>query len=219
MPSVTRWKSDSVSGFLHSAEAPPRGALVLTHGAGSNCQSALLVKVAEHFSSIGFTVMRCDLPFRQARPYGPPHPSQAARDRQGLSAAVDEIRRIAPGPVILGGHSYGGRQASILVSEQPGIADALLLLSYPLHPPNKPGQLRTAHFASVRIPALFVHGTKDPFGTVDEIRSAINLFTGGAELSIVAGAGHDLARGSFDVGKLVIEPITRLAAARLSQHQ
>jgi predicted alpha/beta-hydrolase family hydrolase len=78
--------------------------------------------------------------------------------------------------VTLGGHSYGGRQASLLAAEAPNLVEALLLLSYPLHPPKKPGQWRTAHFPKLQTPALFVSGTKDEFGTVDELRSAIASF-------------------------------------------
>ncbi len=79
------------------------------------------------------------------------------------------MRKMVGGPVILGGHSYGGRQSTMLAAEEPGLVEALLLLSYPLHPPGKPAQPRTAHFPALRTPALFVHGTKDPFGTIEEL--------------------------------------------------
>ena len=101
--------------------------------------------------------------------------------------------------VSLGGHSYGGRQASMLVAEDETIADALLLLSYPLHPPDKPQQLRTAHFANLRTPALFVHGSRDPFGSLDEMRAALSLIPTYTELVAIEGAGHDLAHGRHDV--------------------
>jgi len=117
----------------------------------------LLIRVAEAFSSAGTTVLRCDLPFRQVRPHGPPS-GNGAQDRAGLRRAVDALREIAPGRMFLGGHSYGGRQASMLAAEDPNVVDALLLLSYPLHPPNRPMQMRTAHFAKLKIPVLFVHG-------------------------------------------------------------
>ena len=71
------------------------------------------------------------------------------------------------------------------------IAEALLLLSYPLHPPNKPGQLRTAHFSSLRTPALFVQGTKDPFGSIEEMRAALSVIPAKTVLMEVVGAGHD----------------------------
>jgi uncharacterized protein len=96
------------------------------------------------------------------------------------------------GPVFLGGHSYGGRQSSMLVSEDPGLADGLLLLSYPLHPPKKPAQLRTAHLPKVCKPAFFVHGARDPFGTIPEMKSALNLIPAPHALLEVDDAGHDL---------------------------
>jgi predicted alpha/beta-hydrolase family hydrolase len=96
------------------------------------------------------------------------------------------------GPVFLGGHSYGGRQSSILVSENPGLVDGLLLLSYPLHPPRKPAQLRTAHLPKLHKPAFFVHGTRDPFGTIPEMKSALQLIPAAHALLEVDGAGHDL---------------------------
>jgi len=213
MISVTPFRNGSTSGFLHLPAGSPTGALVLTHGAGGNCQAPLLVAVATAFASIGFTVLRCNLPFRQQRPHGPPFPAKAAEDRQGLAEAVAEIRRIAPGRTFLGGHSYGGRQASILASENPGIADALLLLSYPLHPPNKPQQLRTAHFPKLRTSAFFVHGTKDPFGTIEELQAALELILVSSRLSIVDHTGHDLAQGRFDIARLVIAPFIEKNAA------
>ena len=197
------FQEDSVSGFLHLPAKPSNDGLVLTHGAGANCQAPLLITIAEAFVSAGFTVLRCDLPFRQKRPSGPPHPSQAAEDRQGLKAAIAALRKKSPGRIVLGGHSYGGRQASILASEDPTVCDALLLLSYPLHPPGKPAQLRTSHFSQLEIRSLFVHGTKDPFGTIEELQAALHLIPAAKDLSIVEGAGHDLKRGRFAIPALI----------------
>ena len=95
-------------------------------------------------------VLRFDLPYRQERPHGPPFPAQAARDREGIRRAVEALREGPPAKVYLAGHSYGGRQSTMLAAEQQGLVDALLLLSYPLHPPRKPEQLRTAHFPNLR---------------------------------------------------------------------
>lgn len=90
----------------------------------------------------------------------------------------------------------------MLAAEKPDAADSLLLLSYPLHPPNKPDQMRTAHFPSLRTPARFVHGTKDPFGSPEEMRRALEPIPAAAELILIEGAGHDLARGKFDTEKI-----------------
>jgi predicted alpha/beta-hydrolase family hydrolase len=136
-------------------------------------------------------VVRYDLPFRQQRK-GPPRPGDAARDRSGLQQQMIILRAQSAGPVYMGGASYGGRQASMLAAEQPGIADGLLLLSYPLHAPGKPEQPRTAHLPKIDVPVLFVHGTRDPFGSIDEIESARKLIPARTQLVLVEGAGHDL---------------------------
>jgi predicted alpha/beta-hydrolase family hydrolase len=202
---------EGVRGFLHRPADPNGLGLVLTHGAGGNCRAPLLVAIAEAASAAGFAVLRCDLPFRQRRPTGPPSPSTAAADRDGLRRAAALLRRHAGRGVILGGQSYGGRQASMLAAEDPDVAAALLLLSYPLHPPGKPAQLRTAHLPQLRCPVVFVQGTADPFGSPDELRAATRLPAGPVQLVLVAGAGHDLKRGRFDLSP-IRTALQRLAA-------
>ncbi|MGA9897611.1 MAG: alpha/beta fold hydrolase [Terriglobales bacterium] len=180
-----------VRGFLHRPDSFQNG-FVLTHGAGSNSRAPLLAGLAETLAGAGFVVLRCDLPYRQARSFGPPRPGEAVRDRQGLMNAVSALKKLTPGRAFLGGHSYGGRQASMLCAEQPGLVEGLLLCSYPLHPPGKPDRLRTQHLPDLRIPVLFVHGTKDPFGTIEELEAARKLIPGKTALLRVEGAGHDL---------------------------
>lgn len=182
----------AVRGFLHEPAGTNADALVLTHGAGANCQSKLLIAVANAFADAGYLVLRCDLPFRQSRPHGPPFPAMAARDREGLRRAVDVLRQRTSGRIFLGGHSYGGRQATMLAAEQPQLAAGLLLLSYPLHPPRKPAELRTAHFPQLNTPALFVHGSRDPFGSHQEMSSALALIPAQKLLLEIEGAGHEL---------------------------
>ncbi len=181
-----------VRGFLHRpAKANDQG-LVFTHGAGGNSKSPLLIALAEAFAGAGFTVLRCDLPFRQSRSFGPPRPSDSERDRQGLKNAVAEMRRLVSGRVFLGGQSYGGRQATMLCSAEPMLADGLLLTSYPLHPPGKPAQLRVQHFPDLRVPGLFIEGTRDPFGTIEEVGNALKLIPAKTKVVRVEGVGHDL---------------------------
>jgi uncharacterized protein len=181
-----------VRGFLHTPDPTNGDGMVLTHGAGANCNAPLLIALADEFAGRGFTVLRCDLPFRQKRPNGPPGPGNATEDRAGLQNAVEALRSKITGRVFLGGHSYGGRQATMLSASNPGVAEGLLLLSYPLHPPRKPEQLRTQHFPQLQTPALFVQGTRDPFGTIEEVESALNLIPGKHELFQIEDAGHDL---------------------------
>lgn len=212
-----------VRGFLHSPESANSSGLILTHGAGGNAQAPLLIALAETFSSAGFMVLRINLPYRQSRFLGPPRPADAARDRAGIKNAIGALCKIEdvqgksksppsrtgrdkdgtpPGrKIFLGGHSYGGRQCSMLCAElskegpskdESGLVSALLLCSYPLHPPGKPEQRRTRHLPGIRIPTLFVHGTRDPFGSVDEMEQAIKLIPAETKLLIVENAGHDL---------------------------
>ncbi len=190
----------AVRGYLHEPDNPNGDALILTHGAGANCQSRLLTALAGAFASAGFLVLRCDLPFRQSRPFGPPFPAMATRDRLGLQHAVSAMRQKSTGRIFLGGHSYGGRQSSMLASEQPGLADGLLLLSYPLHPPRKPAELRTAHFPQLKTPALFVHGSRDPFGSQAEMKLALELIPAEKQRLEIEGAGHELLGKKADDG-------------------
>lgn len=182
----------AVHGYLHRPESPNGDALILAHSAGSNAQSPLLVVVAGAFAEARFTVLRMDLPFRQARPHGPPFPAFAEKDRRGIRRAVEFMQQSVRGRVFLGGHSYGGRQATMLAAEEPELASGLLLLSYPLHPPRKPDQKRDAHFPKLQTPSLFVHGSRDPFGSPEEMEQALRLIPARTELVIREGAGHDL---------------------------
>jgi uncharacterized protein len=184
-----------VHGFLHHAENSS-DFLILTHGAGGNCNAPLLVALAQCFAAAGLNTLRCDLPFRQRRPSGPPSPSGAKQDQEGLRRALLLLRQRFQGRAYLGGVSYGGRQASMLVSAEPELVDGLLLLSYPLHPPGRPAQLRTAHFPQLRTPTLFISGTRDAFGSVAELEEAIKLIPAPTKLMSIEGAGHSLLQKS-----------------------
>ncbi len=182
-----------VRGTLHRAADSSTDFLVLTHGASGNSNTALLVALAEAFAEARLTVLRCDLPYRQRKPTGPPSPSDAEHDQQGLRRAVTLMREHFPGRAFLGGSSYGGRQASILAASEPSVVDGLLLLSYPLHPPGKTAQLRMQHFPQLRTPALFVSGTRDAFGSIEELQAAIKLIPAKAKLVAIEGAAHGLS--------------------------
>jgi predicted alpha/beta-hydrolase family hydrolase len=196
-----------LNGFLHSAEEN-RDAILLTHGAGANSKSSLLVGMAEAFAAIGYAALRFDLPFRQERPHGPPSFGSAQRDREGIRLAIAAMSKKVSGRIYVGGHSYGGRQATLLLAEEPQLADGLLLLSYPLHPPRRPQKLRTAHFLELRTPVFFAHGTRDPFGSIEEMRAAVEGIPARHELFQIENAGHDLL-GKDRAGEIV----TRIARA------
>lgn len=190
--------------------------LLLTHGASSNRNAPLLVALDRTLTPHGTRVVRYDLPYRQARPNGPPRPNEAERDRAGLREALEDIRKEGAGPIWLGGHSYGGRQASMLVAEAPQLVDGLLLLSYPLHPPGKPNQLRTAHLAKIERPVLFVHGAKDPFGSRAEMEEAIRLIPARTRLLEIESAGHDLGKDKNTIAAKIVETLLSFAAGAKS---
>jgi predicted alpha/beta-hydrolase family hydrolase len=215
MAASIAFEEGGVRGFLHRPQATGGLGLVLTHGAGGNSAMPLLVAAGEAFAAAGVTVLRCDLPFRQRRLAGPPSPSGAAADRAGLREAVAALRRMVAGPIFLGGQSYGGRQATILAADEPKAAEALLLFSYPLHPPGKPERLRTEHFPRLAIPALFVQGTVDPFGSTGELRAAVGLIPAPAQIIVIDGAGHDLRRGRLDLAR-VASALLGLAGRRVA---
>jgi uncharacterized protein len=95
----------------------------------------------------------------------------------------------------------------MLAASEPGLVDQLLLLSYPLHPPQRPSELRTRHFPDLQTPAMFVHGTRDGFGSIDEVVAALKLIRARTELLPVTGAGHELVtkRNRDEVSKIVVE--------------
>jgi predicted alpha/beta-hydrolase family hydrolase len=106
---ITQFSQGAVRGFLHRpVEATQAAGVVLTHGASGNSKAPLLVEVARAFCDAGFWVLRCDLPFRQRRPFGPPSPHSTAGDRAGLVEAIQALRSFAPGPIILGGTRMEG---------------------------------------------------------------------------------------------------------------
>jgi predicted alpha/beta-hydrolase family hydrolase len=205
-----------VRGFLHRASATGAAGLVLTHGAGANCQAPLLHSLAETFCSSGVTVLRCDLPFRQARPHGPPARGNAEKDQDGLRAAVALVRGQTSGRVFLGGHSYGGRQASMLAASRHGLVEGLLLLSYPLHPPKRADEMRTKHFPDLETPALLVHGTRDGFGTIAEMEAALKLIPVRTELLPISSAGHELmtSRNRGKVAQLIVQAFLSFVDSR-----
>ena len=205
----------SVRGFLHLPADTSGDALVLAHGAGANCNAPLLVALADAFCTSGWLVLRCDLPFRQSRPHGPPPRGSADRDQQGIKAAIAAMRRQTPGRIFLGGHSYGGRQSSMLAASEPSLVESLLLLSYPLHPPKRPDELRTTHFPHLSTPAMFVSGARDGFGSIAELTAALKLIPARTELVPIPSAGHELLtkQNRDDLPKRIVEAFRLFAYA------
>ena len=200
---------ESIAGIAHQPESTPAGVVVLTHGAGGSRESALLQQLSDEWARCGWLAVRYNLPYRRRRPKGPPSGS-AATDRAGIVEAIELCRGLADGPLIAGGHSYGGRQTSTVVAEHEASVDVLTLFSYPLHPPGKPERARTEHLPDIAVPTVFTHGTSDPFGTLDEVRAAAALIPAPTQIVEIAGARHDLGSKTLDVPGLAVAAALRL---------
>ncbi len=200
---------DRIAGVAHEPIGPPNGVVVLTHGAGGNRDSALLQQVCDEWARRGWLAVRYDLPYRRRRPTGPPSGSATA-DRAGIVEAIALCRGLAGGPLVAGGHSYGGRLTSMVVAAGDASVDVLTLFSYPVHPPGKPERLRTEHLPDIGVPTVFTHGTSDPFGTPAEVRAAAALVGARTEVVEIAGARHDLRSKTLDVPALGVDAALRL---------
>jgi uncharacterized protein len=204
---------DDIAGVAHEPKSKPLGAVVLTHGAGGSRESPLLVKICDEWARRGWLAVRYNLPYRRRRPKGPPSGS-ATTDQAGVVEAITVARTLADGPVIAGGHSYGGRMTSMVVADRAAEVDALTLFSYPLHPPGKPERVRTEHLPNIAVPTVFTQGTADPFGTIDELRPAAALIDAAIEIVEITGARHDLGSKTLDVPSLAVDAALRLIEAR-----
>lgn len=204
---------DQIAGIAHEPvgdhKGDPNGIVVLTHGAGGNRDSPLLQQVCDEWAQRGWLAVRYNLPYRRRRPTGPPSGSATA-DRAGIVEAITLCRRLADGPLIAGGHSYGGRQTSMVVAAGDAAVDVLTLFSYPVHPPGKPERPRTEHLPDITVPTVFTHGTSDPFGTPDELRAAAALITGTTAVVEIASARHDLRSKTLNVAALAVDAALQL---------
>lgn len=200
---------DDIAGIAHEPADTPQGVAVLTHGAGGNRDSPLLQRICDEWARQGWLAVRYNLPYRRRRPKGPPSNSAIA-DQAGVVEAIELCRTLADGPLIAGGHSYGGRQTSMVVAALEVPVDELTLFSYPVHPPGKPERRRTEHLPRISVPTVFTHGTSDPFGTIVELREAAALIPARTEIVEITGARHDLGSKTLDVPALAVDAALRL---------
>lgn len=203
---------DEIAGIVHEPVGTPVGGVALTHGAGGNRDSPMLIATCEEWARRGWLAVRYNLPYRRRRPKGPPSGAQAA-DRAGIVEAVAAVRALIDDPerpVVAGGHSYGGRLTSMAVADDGLELDVLTLFSYPLHPPGKPERARTEHLPRITVPTVFTHGTADPFGSIEEVRPAADLINAPTRIVEITGARHDLGSKKLDVPALAVDAALHL---------
>jgi predicted alpha/beta-hydrolase family hydrolase len=184
-------------------------ALLLTPGAGSGRDQSTLVAVERALAPL--PVARVDFPYRIAGRKAPDRAPVLIETVRTEATALAARAGVAPKRVLLGGRSMGGRMCSLAVAE--GLAAAgLVLISYPLHPPGRPDNERSAHFPALKVPCLFVHGTRDPFGSPEELTTATATIAGRVTHVWIEGGRHDLKGADKDVAAAVVKWVGRPAS-------
>jgi len=188
-------------------ERPPAG-LVVTPGAGAGREQSGLVAIDRAVAERGIVVERVEFPSQAAgkRRTDPPAVCIATVGR--AAGALASRLGVSVGRIAVGGRSFGGRMCSMAVAE--GLdARALVLVSYPLHPPGKPDQLRTSHFPELRVPCLFVSGCRDAFATPAQLEQETGAIPGPVTLAFIDG-DHGLRKSEGEAADIVADWVSRL---------
>lgn len=179
--------------YRANGDRPLRATLVLAHGAGAGQASRFMVSFAAGLASRGLDVLTFNFLYTEQERRVP---DRAEALEACYLAAIEAARGYAPfsgNALFAGGKSMGGRIASHLAATDPTEIRGLVLLGYPLHPPGKRTQLRVAHLAKIRVPMLFVQGSRDPFGTPDELRPHVDRIAAPVTVHGVENGDHSLA--------------------------
>jgi hypothetical protein len=180
-----------VGAIGYKADAPANALLVLAHGAGAGQQHPFMVSVARLLSGKGISVVTFDFPYmRERRKVPDKAPALESAFREVIAVAREWASGV---PLFIGGKSMGGRMATHLAAQQLDELTGVVVFGYPLHPPGKPDQPRTAHLPSITAPMLIVQGERDTFGTPDELRPVIQTMTAQVTLHVVAKGDHSLS--------------------------
>jgi len=194
----------------------PFAGLVLAHGAGVGQHSPFMVLAAKQMMARGVTTATFDFPYVIERRKVPDRTPVLEESWRGAMAAARAHAAFAGLALFIGGKSMGGRIASHLAAQHVEGVSGLVFFGYPLHPPGKPDQRRDAHLPDIREPMLFIQGTRDPFGTPDEIRTLLPRLNAGAAIHEVGDGDHSFKVRASVGGKkqdAVLDEIFDAAAA------
>ncbi|MBM3461074.1 MAG: hypothetical protein FJX76_03135 [Armatimonadetes bacterium] len=208
--------SAAVSGIYMAPDAFEAGrtpSVLLAHGAGGGLDDPMLTFVQVFLRARGYAMLRFNFPYREC---GKKVPDREEVLERTVTAAIDFLRAQAGGgPLFIGGRSMGGRMASHLASRG-SIASGLLLLAYPLHAPGRPDRVRDQHLAAIRVPTLFVSGTRDALAPAESLAQAVGRMRN-AELRWIEGGDHafKLLKSAGRASEDVWEQVSEIAAGWL----
>jgi predicted alpha/beta-hydrolase family hydrolase len=206
---------------VYEYQGAPRGAdraVLLAHGAGADMHASTLTSVTDALAAAKIPSLRFNFPYMAAGRRGPDRPPVL---EAAVRAAIEELTKrtkLSPDRFVLGGRSMGGRICSVVAAESG--AFGLALLGYPLHPPGKPDQLRVDHFSKLTMPVLFASGTRDAFGTAEELKKHAKKIKGRVTFHWIDTADHGFKplkssgitqpQALADVGDAVVEFVRSL---------
>jgi predicted alpha/beta-hydrolase family hydrolase len=186
----------SVTAIEYAATGTPHAHLVLAHGAGADQRHRVMVALARGIAAEGVSVTTFNFLYTEQRRKSPDRAPVLLDTWRAVVA--DVVSRVGPEVrLVIGGKSMGGRMASMALADPdaPPLArvSGLVLLGYPLHPPGKPDQRRTAHLPQIQVPILLVHGTRDAFGSRDEIEPVFRSLPTRVDFEFIEGGDHGFA--------------------------
>ncbi len=203
------------------APTPLGALLVLAHGAGAGQRHPFMMAMARALAARGVDTATFDFTNMQQERNAPERPPVLEASYRDVIAEVVQHPPLRGRTLFIGGKSMGGRIATHLAAQGAGGIAGVVALGYPLHPPGKPQQLRTAHLPAITVPVLIIQGERDAFGTPAEIAPAIETMHASVTLHVVEGGDHSLTvRGKgkdaalANVADLIVDWIRRTGAPK-----
>ncbi|CAB4655343.1 unannotated protein [freshwater metagenome] len=184
--------------------------VVLFPGAGSSSTHASLMAIEESLTPL--PVLRCDFPYRLAGKSFPDKTPVLVDSVRTHVRAFAASLGVSTSSLVIGGRSMGGRMCSMAVADTDDPLDVVgvVLISYPLHPPKKPENLRVEHLPKVTTPVLCISGTKDNFGTPEELNDAFSVVPAHVQWAWIENGRHELAGKDHEVAGIVKEWVSGL---------
>lgn len=189
---INEYQSVSANIYVASTQGRAGVTLILGHGAGSGQSSAFMVNFATQLAARGIDVVTFNFWYTEHGRHIPDPNDKLEACYRAVIEALRKHKKLGRNRIAIGGKSMGGRIASQVAAAGVGDLAGLVFLGYPLHPPGKPEKLRSKHLPMIKAPMLFVQGSRDVFGTADELRPIVKKLAPRATLHVIEGGDHSL---------------------------